>query len=308
MNCSTRVNYASNLGYIHGLETMVCMATNGAMAIEGGNWQIFANMLNASRASIHLNTPVSNIAKQSDNTYQVTLKNGESSTFDEVILASPLQYSDLVIDPAPKHVPDEIPYMKLHVTLFATPHLLDPAAFRLAVGSTVPQFVLTTLRPNEAPDDNAGSPGFYSISVHNSGINHHSDPPRLEYIYKIFSPSRITPDFLSHIIGRPVSAHEAEKGDRNGTISWIKHKIWHSYPREYPRVTFEEIALDEGLWYTSGIESFISTMETSALSGRNVARLVRDAWVDAKQAQEGKVGVPEVFEDGVGAELWQEEL
>ena len=29
IQASTRVNYASNLGYIHGLETMVCMATNG---------------------------------------------------------------------------------------------------------------------------------------------------------------------------------------------------------------------------------------------------------------------------------------
>jgi prenylcysteine oxidase/farnesylcysteine lyase len=58
----------------------------------------------------------------------------------------------------------------------------------------------------------------------------------------------------------------------------IHHKLWYSYPREYPRVTFEEIKLDDGLWYTSGIESFISTMETSALSGKNVARLIKDEW------------------------------
>jgi len=37
--------------------------------------------------------------------------------------------------------------------------------------------------------------------------------------------------------------------------------------------------LDENLWYTSGIESFISTMETSALMGRNVAKLVVDEWL-----------------------------
>ena len=36
---------------------------------------------------------------------------------------------------------------------------------------------------------------------------------------------------------------------------------------------------DEGLWYTSGIERFISTMETSALMGKNVARLVVDGWL-----------------------------
>jgi prenylcysteine oxidase/farnesylcysteine lyase len=34
------------------------------------------------------------------------------------------------------------------------------------------------------------------------------------------------------------------------------------------------------LWYTSGIERFISTMETSALMGKNVARLVVDGWLE----------------------------
>lgn len=245
------------------------------------------------------------IGKQDDSTYQVTLADGETSTFDEVILAAPLQYSDIELDPAPKHIPDEIPYTKLHTTLFASPHLLSPSAFNLGPGTTVPQFVLTTLAPTEEPQDSAGSPGFYSISMHDSGINPHSSPPRIEYVYKIFSPMPITSAFLSQILGTKVSDKEAEKGDVNGTVSWIKHKLWHSYPREYPRVTFEEITLDEGMWYTSGIESFISTMETSALSGRNVARLVRDKWVESKQ---GSVRVEDVFEDGVGAELWEEEL
>lgn len=303
---STRVNYASNLAYIHGLETMVCMATNGAMQIEGGNWQIFANMLNASSASIHLNTTVAKISKQQDNTYELSTTNGHNATFDEVILAAPLQYTGLIIDPAPKHVPDEIPYMKLYTTLFASPHRLDPLAFNLALGASVPQYVLTTLPPTETPEDNAGSPGFYSISIHYQGVNVNSDPPRLEYIYKIFSPSRVTSEFLTHILGHKVSEDEANHGDINGTVSWIHHKIWHSYPREYPRVTFEEIKLDDGLWYTSGIESFISTMETSALSGKNVARLVRDEWWADKK--EGKMQATGVFDFEAGAELWQEEL
>jgi len=63
-------------------------------------------------------------------------------------------------------------------------------------------------------------------------------------------------------------------------ISWSNEKVWHSYPYELPRLSFERIRLEgelmdpRGIWYTSGIESFISTMETSALMGRNVARLI----------------------------------
>ncbi len=59
-------------------------------------------------------------------------------------------------------------------------------------------------------------------------------------------------------------------------ISWLHEKTWHAYPYLYPRVTFEEIRLAERLYYTSGIESFISTMETSSLMGMNVARLLVD--------------------------------
>ncbi|KAI9852311.1 MAG: hypothetical protein M1824_002032, partial [Vezdaea acicularis] len=46
VQASTRVNYGQNLELIHGLETMVCMATDGAVAVVGGNWQIFEGMIN----------------------------------------------------------------------------------------------------------------------------------------------------------------------------------------------------------------------------------------------------------------------
>ena len=44
IQAATRVNYGQNLGIIHGLETMVCLAAEGAMQIDGGNWQIFEHM------------------------------------------------------------------------------------------------------------------------------------------------------------------------------------------------------------------------------------------------------------------------
>ncbi|KAI8939339.1 hypothetical protein NX059_003130 [Plenodomus lindquistii] len=284
VQASTRVNYASNLPYIHGLETMVCMATNGATAIDGGNWRIFAHMLAESSASLHLNTTISTISKQSDSTYNLTTSTGQTTTFDEVILAAPLQFTNLTITPPPHHTPDEIPYAKLYTTLFASPYRLDPLAFNMNAGSAVPQYVLTTLPPSEPPTDSAGSPSFFSISISAFSVNPLTSPPRPEYIYKIFSPAPINATFLSHILGRDVTDDEAQHGNVEGAVTWILHKLWYSYPREYPRVTFEEMLLDEGLWYTSGIEGFISTMETSALSGKNVARLVRDGWVGGKGA------------------------
>jgi len=63
-------------------------------------------------------------------------------------------------------------------------------------------------------------------------------------------------------------------------ISWYYPHVWHSYPYEYPRVTFEETELARGFYYTAGIESFISTMETSALMGMNVAQLIMDDYLE----------------------------
>jgi prenylcysteine oxidase/farnesylcysteine lyase len=150
VQASTRVNYASNLGTIHGVEAMVCLATNGAMSIAGGNWRIFEHMLSSSDSiSTHLNNTITHVSKQSDGTYNLTSSAGRVSSFDEVILAAPLQFSDLVINPAPEHTPEEIPYVNLHVTHFATPHKLDPSAFGLEADKLVPEYVLTTLQVDE---------------------------------------------------------------------------------------------------------------------------------------------------------------
>ena len=49
-------------------------------------------------------------------------------------------------------------------------------------------------------------------------------------------------------------------------------------------MTFEDPELARGFYYTSGIESFISTMETTALMGMNVAQLIVDDFQERKLA------------------------
>ena len=73
-----------------------------------------------------------------------------------------------------------------------------------------------------------------------------------------------------------------ESGD---AISWYYPHVWQSYPYEYPRVTFEDPELARGFYYTSGMESFISTMETSALMGMNVAQLIVDDYLQVLEDQ-----------------------
>ncbi|KAF2429602.1 Prenylcysteine oxidase [Tothia fuscella] len=325
VTASTRVNYAQHLPLIHGLETMVCMATSGAMSIAGGNYQIFQSMALNSTSDIRLSTTVTSLTKQEDSATYIlkstsstpysggdTIETTTTSTFDTVILAAPYQYADLKVTPQSPYKPDEIPYVTLHVTLFTSPHLLDPVAFGLKVGEKVPQVVLTTLLPDEHPGIKPifpGKVGFYSISTLHTVTN--PSTGREEFAYKIFTPHPVIFSFLAKILGvnstTLISSTPSSSSSSSSTpseedsppqdftskdISWIYQKIWQSYPYEYPRVTFEELRLDENFWYTAGIESFISTMETSALMGMNVARLVVDEWVSGRRH--------EYFEESLG--------
>ncbi|KAI0964954.1 prenylcysteine oxidase [Xylaria arbuscula] len=313
VQASTRVNYASNLEYIHGLGAMVAMAPEGAKAIEGGNWQIFANMVKASKADVHLNSAVIGITLNADQKYQITTEKelGQTAsqetklhpvTFDDVIIATPFQFANISTDTnLIQHPIDNIPYATLHVTLFASPYKFSPAFFGMPPASDVPVSVLTTLgadekaRPGKA---GAGKVGFYSATLQRIVLNPRTHNP--EYVYKIFSPETVTPEFLSQLLGVEIPksfTHDSEGGDGNATddsfvspISWFHATVFQPYPQKYPRVTFQDPILGDGLYYTSGIESFISTMETSALMGMNVARLIVDDYAGIPRVEDDKLG------------------
>ncbi|KAI9643190.1 hypothetical protein NHQ30_007806 [Ciborinia camelliae] len=326
IQASTRVNYGQNLNVIHGVETMVCMAIEGAMQIQGGNWQIFDGMIRSSNATIRLNHTITEISQVQDQeryniktitTDAMGVSHTNEEPFDTIIIAAPLQYSNIkMTSTLLQHTPDEIPYVTLHVTLFTSPYGLNPGYFNLGPNDAVPNSILTTLPKNTPyptdPQDFAGPVGFFSISTLRKVIN----PSTLEYenLYKIFSPKPLTSDFLSSILNSPVPVPEdltTISSSSNNTITWYHPHVWNSYPYEYPRVTFEEIQLAPGIYYTSGIESFISTMETSALMGKNVARLVIDDFLgsaepDSEPVEEKVIEVGNIVvetEIGVGGDI-----
>lgn len=296
VQASTRVNYGQNLGLIHGLETMVCMAAEGAIAIKGGNWRIFSGMIARAEATLKLKTAVKGLIKDKAGKWTVATEAGDSyKGFDDVVLATQYQFADLLVSPELEQKPDSIPFVTLHVTLFASPYKPSSAFFNLEHGHPVPEAVLTTLTEAEQADEKitngegkhaVGKSGFFSISTLKKVARPNADGTTSpQYIYKVFSPLPFTDDRLAALLG-------VEKVN-DKTVTWVYRKEWKSYPFEYPRVTFEKIKLAEGLWYTSGIESFISTMETSSLMGSNVAALVVKKWLglgdEAKGGQTERV-------------------
>ncbi|KHN97183.1 Prenylcysteine oxidase [Metarhizium album ARSEF 1941] len=314
MQSATRVNYASNMAYIHGLEAMstrlliqqVSFSTDGAVAIAGGNWQIFEKLLQHSGAAYYPNTSVAALAFQkgtdkpgSAPKYLVSTKSSTSrskammlpTAFDNVILASPWQFSDIeAAHGVIKHRIDTIPYMKLHVTLFTSPFLLQPSFFGLKAGTKAPSNVYTTLGKDEEAHEGpkgVGRTGFYSISTLRTVTNPRTQGK--EFLYKIFSAEPVNSTFLSDILGTPVPPTfiSNETTSEVEPISWYYPHWFYSYPIESPRVTFQDPIVGRGLYYTSGVESFISTMETSALMGMNVARLMADDFAGVTRSRRG---------------------
>lgn len=305
IQASTRVNYGQNLALIHGLESMVCMATDGAVSIDGGNWQIFDGALKASKADVKVNTTVTAVVRNEDGTVRLTshpsnnldsVQSSEETEFDEIVIAGPLQYSGISISPPLEHIPDDIPYVKLHVTLLSSPHRISPRYFGLSGSNArAPETILTTLPEGLDLGSNpkgVGPADFWSLStlrtVNLPVMKDGKEQQEQHYVYKIFSPERPTAEFVAEILEIDYSNGTGSVMIPQGNttiadlpkseISWFHEKLWYPYPLLYPRVTFEETLLAPGVWYTSGIESFISTMETSALMGRNVAALMIRSW------------------------------
>ncbi|KAL8752858.1 MAG: hypothetical protein Q9184_005601 [Pyrenodesmia sp. 2 TL-2023] len=322
IQASTRVNYAQNLDQIHGLETMVCMATDGAMSIEGGNWQIFDSMIKSSGATLLLKSSVTSISKDvSSGKYSIeatSLKplhpaqdlpsSSSDIAYHTIVLASPLQFSNISFSSPLSTAPSPIRYVSLHVTLFTSPYALSPSYFNNP--STMPTTILTTTTPPSSrvsindtftTTTNPKHPPFFSISTlrtlypppTDSHIPHGVEsicgsrsPTEQEYLYKIFSPHPLSRSQIEAMLAVPTP----EKGAQvKANITWLHRKTWNSYPYLPPRLSFDDdIKLDwdekgekwggGGVWYTSGIESFISTMETSSLMGMNVAKLVVEGW------------------------------
>lgn len=253
-------------------------------------------MVRHSGASIYLNTSVTSITldkkKDGSSKYLISTKEAKSKTdssedygvaFDNVVIASPWQYSGIKAgDGVLQHTIDEIPYMALRVTLFTSPLKLHGEFFGLEPGVKVPSTVYTTLAKDDEPKEGSkgvGSAGFYSVSTLKTVVNPKTG--QREYAYKIFSPDVLTPEFLSKLLGTKIPktfVSEKKEGDEATfePISWYHPAWFHAYPIELPRVTFQDPIVNKGLYYTSGMESFISCMETSALSGKNVARLIAD--------------------------------
>ncbi|CAL3971659.1 unnamed protein product [Diplocarpon coronariae] len=289
LQAMTRAAFGKNLANTQGLQAMSAIDPSLSSQIEGGNWRLINGMIREANAKTYLNTAVNSVTRVNYSSFAISTINKHApadqmrrtyDNFDNVILAAPFQKEEIQVgDGELYRNPWETTYTTLHITVFTSGYRISPKFFGLKPGAKIPTSIATTMP--KGPASAANAPDYYfSIETLEAVTN-----PRTleqEYIYKIVSPEKITSRFLSELLGKNVPADLTTiRNTRGETITWYYAKVWdQAYPTDSAFHSQQPIEPGYRIYYTGGMDSFLSTMEANALMGMNVARLIMDEWVE----------------------------
>ena len=151
---------------------------------------------------------VESITRKSSKWVLVTT-DGESRTYDSVILAAPFHSAGITVTPPPRFPIPEQPYVHLHVTLLSTSSPTpNPAYFTLPNDTVSPTTVLTT---NDGFANGGPAPEFNSLTYHGKTAGHNGRPD--EYLVKIFSSEAVDDGWLRSAFGKVGWVHRKEVSD-----------------------------------------------------------------------------------------------
>lgn len=236
----TRINYGQSVR-MSGLAGAVSLAGSGGglWAVEGGNWQMAARLINSSDVELHLNEEIQSVSHLGKY-YELNSTKGNSYKCQVTAFATPLDELNIEFDP-----PISVPERKMqHTYTTFIRGLLNPAYFGLRTVAEVPDLVGTIEDPNIP---------FSCISV----LKKHS---REEMTYKMFSRKPLDDALLDQVFRT-----------RKQTI----RIDWAAYPQYKAPEAFAPFILDDWhMYYINAFESAASAMETGAVSAENMARLI----------------------------------
>ncbi|XP_020522084.1 farnesylcysteine lyase isoform X2 [Amborella trichopoda] len=215
------------------------LSDSGLWAVEGGNWQMAAGLIDRSNASLFLQEEIMSISNLGDY-YELNSTKGNSYHCNITVVATPLDELNISFSP-----PISIPKRKLqHTHATFVRGVLNPGYFGLKSISEIPNLVGTV----EVPDL-----PFSSISV----LKEYSNEDKA---YKVFSRVPMNDDLLDLIFS---------------VRKEVVRINWAAYPHYEAPEIFAPIILDQlHLYYINSFENAASTMETSAVAAENVARLI----------------------------------
>ena len=227
-------------------------------------FEIAQGLLGLSGAHVVTNTAIARISLDDKSGYLIESSEKESSHFDHVVLAFPLETGNIIFS-------DSIALPRIHPrtvhvthTTFFTARGLNASA--LCMACQTPSVIITTesnldfssigavgvVNEKEA-QDYLGKGGFG-----NGKASYDVSLPIL--VYKVFSRQPLSDEWIfTHFIEVNASAI---------------HRIpWKAYPLLSPS-PLPPFVLGQGLYYVNAIESAASAMELSVIAAQNVAMLI----------------------------------
>ncbi|WP_330633565.1 prenylcysteine lyase family protein [Halocatena halophila] len=218
------------------------IASNSWYSIRERNSLLLDHLLDAASATIHMETKITAIDA---NTGSYTLTAAEPPTeygpYDAVIIATPLEKTDIELNGGAPPVSSDREYQSMYINLVNG--VLDPTYFELGAQDDLPDAISTTTDVDES---------FTSIVTlvrENGGTN----------IYHVTATSIVPNDLFLEVFS---------------SIEDIERFSWEAYPVYEPPLLWPPFQLDHGIYYTNAMESAISSMETEVMGSRNVVNLL----------------------------------
>ena len=249
-------------------------------SIRRGNIRLIEHMTKLSGADLHLRTQVTAIGpgrhrRDKLSTVRNNLLEDTSdmmyAEFDAVILAAPLQSTDIDLSALGLHALTSLPpYEESHVTHFTTPTALSANQRALPFDLSISgDNILTTSTTTRHPD---------LVTLHKSTVCYlrgclpgdDCDQCQDENLYRIHSRQRLADSDLARLI----DGSEEQ-------ISWVHRCAWpHAFPQRQPGNTLlDHIEIAPRLLYLNGAENLVSSMEMSCRMGLNAANKLYYRWV-----------------------------
>ena len=245
---------------------------NQMSAIVGGNYQLPVKLLESSTAEVH-NVRITKVVKviTTETTapsyvlhYTEDEAVGQSEMWDAVIIACPLETSDIKFEGFDTDKWTAVRKRKFHKTVANFVYgKLNPRFFGVdELDSTFPEVIFTTKLHNPSVDFKfillacpvdltTQQRSDYKRAVRKDSMK----------VYDVFTSEPLTDEQLSLIFSE-YTDHTAVE--------------WMGYPEYVTPESFGSFVLDDGLFYVNCIEHVASAMETSCIGGKNASLLAND--------------------------------
>ncbi|MDQ1281350.1 MAG: Prenylcys lyase protein [Thermoproteota archaeon] len=239
----TRIIYSQNadMGGFAGLSSLISVYTGKTYNFIEGNSVFPKRLMNASNSELLFSQNVRSIEKKNDGSYRISVEN-KTSTFDGVIIATPLELTGLALDgiSMTEYHPRE--YRRVYIQVIQGKAI--PSFFGSKDTGSLPRMILTTSETKQIMH-------IATLRLANG-----------EDLMTISSTELLPDDILDGMI-------------RNRYVI-LEHSWNAAYPLFKPIDNIPHSRLDERLMYLNSLESAVSSMETSVFSALNAIRMMKD--------------------------------